>query len=526
MSAIAALLVLPPLGQRMIVTSDEARFALVARDMIDRGVWFGAYVREKQYRNKPPLYPWAIAALAWARGGVTEATAQAPVAIAALGATLFTFLLGDRLFNRRAGLWGALALVTGYGFFTGSQELLPDMLVTCFAAAAAYAFWRAVAEPPGQTALVAFHAALAFGVFAKGPAGLVPLLVAAVWLATDGGLAGVRRLWSPLGAAVFAVITLAWLGPFLALGAQSFGTKVLWSDWVAWFVGVPDPADAANSVLDWLKGLMPWTLLLLLALVGAGRAWREPPVRFALLLLAVPLVLILLSANQRERYLLLTFPGAALLVGWWADAHGGRPTALTRAVAWAGPVLAVGGVILLLAPPAESLRPPFAPHDWSVAPLVVGTGILGAALFHGLRAGRPRALVYGLTVATVLLLVPGTRLHNEWSNRTQNFQALAAAVERHARGGETRVFGGRFFPIDFYLGRPLLRIWTVEEFNEYVARPERPVVVVNGRTWGLVQGSISPEVGVLEQLRVRGQDMLIVRRRSEPAAGTVRLALR
>jgi 4-amino-4-deoxy-L-arabinose transferase-like glycosyltransferase len=178
-SFVTALLVLPPLGQRIIATSDEARFALLARDILERGAWFDLQVRGKQYRNKPPLYAWSIAALSLPYGRVTEATAHAPVALAAIGAVLFTFLLGDRLFNRRAGLWAALILATSYGFFGHSQLVLPDMLVLCFAAVAGYTFWRAVAEPPGRGALVAFYAALALGVFAL-VWSLVPLLVVAL----------------------------------------------------------------------------------------------------------------------------------------------------------------------------------------------------------------------------------------------------------------------------------------------------------------------------------------------------------
>src|SRR4030095_3554138 len=52
----------------------------------------------------------------------------------------------------------------------------------------------------------------------------------------------------------------------------------------------------------------------------------------------VPFVLIGLSQNQRTRYLLPTFPAAALLIAWWADRHGaGRARGIPI-------VAAVGGV--------------------------------------------------------------------------------------------------------------------------------------------------------------------------------------
>src|SRR5262249_37781076 len=148
-----ALLVLPPRGHHLVVKTDEARLVLLPRDMLERGAWFSAAVEGQQYRNKPPLFPWTIAALSRFRGAVTEGTAQLPAAVAAIGAALCTFLLGDRLFSRRAGLWAALMLATSAGFFIHSQLILPDMLVITFAMASGYAFWRSMSEPGNRRAL-------------------------------------------------------------------------------------------------------------------------------------------------------------------------------------------------------------------------------------------------------------------------------------------------------------------------------------------------------------------------------------
>src|SRR5215470_9341553 len=79
-TALAAVLVVPPIARRLIVTSHEARFALIARDMLTRHVWFDVEVRGVPYRNKPPLHPWAIAAGARLTGRVSEATARMPSA--------------------------------------------------------------------------------------------------------------------------------------------------------------------------------------------------------------------------------------------------------------------------------------------------------------------------------------------------------------------------------------------------------------------------------------------------------------
>ena len=233
---------------------------------------------------------------------MTEGTAQLPPAVAAIAAALTTFLLGDRLFGRRAGLWAALMLATSASFFIHSQQILPDMLVLAFATASCYAFWRAMSEPENTRALVGFYAALAFAVFAKGPVGLLPLLVAVAWLVTEHGLRGLARLSSPIGIAVFAAVTLAWLLPFLASGSQSFGESVVWEDWLAWYLAWPAPRRILAFLGDAFAGFLPWTLLLLLALGPAIRARRDPAVRFALLSFAVPLLVIILSRARLVRY--------------------------------------------------------------------------------------------------------------------------------------------------------------------------------------------------------------------------------
>jgi len=189
-SAFAALLVLPPLGQRLIVTSDEARFAGLAQDMLTRGTWFDARVRNQRYRNKPLLYPWAIKLLSLPQGRVTGTTAQLPIALAAVAAVFFATLLGQQLFSARAGLAAGLITATSYGFFAHSQILLPDMLVVAFGLAALCAFWASLTDPPNTRALAAFYAAVAVGVAAKGPLGLLPVLVVVVWLLTGNGCAG------------------------------------------------------------------------------------------------------------------------------------------------------------------------------------------------------------------------------------------------------------------------------------------------------------------------------------------------
>jgi 4-amino-4-deoxy-L-arabinose transferase-like glycosyltransferase len=514
-AAVAAVLIVPPLGRHVIAYSGEARMALLARDMLERRVLFHARVEGQLYRNKPPLYPWSIVLASLPGGRVTEATAQAPVGAAAIAAAVLTCLLGARLFGRRAGLWAGLILATAAGFFVHTQILLPDMLVTAFTTAAAYAFWRSVSAPPGRWALAGFYAALAFAVFSKGPVGLLPLLPAGVWLWTERGPRGLARLWSPGGLAIFAAVTLVWLAPFLSAGPQTFEKVVIREDWLRNYLGWPSPRRVALFLVDWLVGFLPWSVALPLGLVHGARAWRDPAVRWALLSFLAPLALIVLSANRLPVYLLPVYPGAALLVAWWADARGTERSPLARALGW---LSLIGVVAALLAAPgipevraSEILLLPGV--VWKMLPLAAAALALGGMLFWGLGRGRPALAVYGGVAVMGLLLSVGVRLNDEAMRRTQDFPAVAAALHRHAAGGDARVFAGPLLlPVDFYFGRQLERMQKAEEAHEYLARPERPVMLTGGSYWRDFQREAPSDLRVLEQIRVQGQDLLIVRR--------------
>ncbi|HEU4367106.1 MAG TPA: glycosyltransferase family 39 protein [Methylomirabilota bacterium] len=520
-AAFAALLVLPPLGQRVIMSGDEARFAVLAQDMLRRSTWFDARVRDQRYRNKPLLYPWAIKVLSLPQGRVTQTTAQLPIALAAIGGVFFTALLGQQLVSARAGVFAGLVLSTSYAYFAHSQILLPDMLVVAFGLAALCAFWAAVNRPPGRAgtlALAAFYAAVALGVAAKGPMGLVPALIVVVWLLTEKGVAGLRRLVSPLGGFAFVVVSAAWLLPYLFAGSRSFAHGVVWEDWLAWYLGIPQPHKIANKLLDLAKGSIPWTTLLALPLLDARREWRDGAFRFALLAWVVPLVVVLLSNNHRARYLLPTYPAAALLVAWWADRgipERSRAVHVVATATVAGALVAVAVLALPWVDPAE--RALVDGFWWKAGS--IASGALGLSVFAAwaLCAQRPGALVTGTALGMAVLLGCGVSVYNGWVNRGQNYPVLASVVERHARGGDVAVTGGRFFSIDFYLGRGLTPARTPATLDAWLARPDRPVSVVTGRAWGFMRGLVRSEVEVLDTMRVRKHVILVVRA-ADPAS--------
>jgi 4-amino-4-deoxy-L-arabinose transferase-like glycosyltransferase len=513
-AGLAAVLVLPLLGQRVIGSGDEARFAILAQDMLARGTWFDARIRDQRYRNKPLLYPWAIKILSLPRRHVTETTAQLPVAAAAVAAVFLTTMLGQQLFSPTAGMAAGLVAVTSYAFFAHAQSLLPDMLVVAFGLGALCAFWRAVHGPPDTYALVTFYVLLALGVAAKGPMGLLVLLVVIAWLLTEDGVRGLRRLGSPLGALAFVVVTAVWLAPYLAAGGRSFASGVVWEDWLAWYLGAPRPLSMLSVLLGGLRGFLPWTALLILPLLAVHRQWRDGPLRLAFLAWILPLICVSLTHNYRERYLLPTYPAAALLVGWWCDRPPSERTRVEILVSGVAGV-AMLAVIGALAWPWSGLLERNLIEGFRSKATAMVTGALALVGYAAwmLLTRRPRALVAGVALGLAPLLVAGTRIYDGLEARNENYAELAVLTERYAQGGEVGISGGGFLPIDFYLGRALTPVRTASELDAWVARPEHLVVVVSGRAWSTLRHEVRQDVEVVDAMPVHNHLMLLVRRR-------------
>ena len=105
------------LGRRILATNDEARFALLGQDILDRGAWLFPQLNGAIYSNKPLLQAWLIALFSWPLGHVTQLTAVLPSALAGVGTVLVIYALGRDMFGTRAGCLAALVATTTQGWF-------------------------------------------------------------------------------------------------------------------------------------------------------------------------------------------------------------------------------------------------------------------------------------------------------------------------------------------------------------------------------------------------------------------------
>ncbi len=492
--ALGAVLYLPGLGREVLRHPLEAKYALAAREMSRGGPWLVAHLFGEIYPDKPPLYFWAIAGVAEVRGGRhDEVASRLPAVAGALAGLAFTFLLGEALFGRRAGLAAAAVLATSGLFFWYARQGHPDQFLTAGVALACLALWRSFAAPTGRprTAWIALaYATMALAVLSKGLLGLVlPLLAATLYLILTGPLRAVPgRLGLGWGLPVFALIVLGWYGPAVARYGVAYLRETIVHHQIERYArAFVHHGPWYYYFLEFTTGFLPWSLFVPGAVALAWQAWRQTlprpryageaaagvpapatgppaPFLFPLCWFVTGFVFFSLSTGKRGAYLVPLYPAAALLVGWvWA-----RAVTEGRGSRWIGaPVTLLAGVAsvvalgILLVPRrlipgrmVDTLVP--ADPVWQVAAAVI---LLAgaAAICLALRRGR-----YAVTLA-VIVGVQALCLLGVAFVRAPQYEArfpgreLAVRFAAHVPPGETvlSLLEDYNFLVAFYLDRPI-----------------------------------------------------------------------
>jgi len=319
--AAVLLLTATDLGRRTFTNNDEARFPVLAQQMIDSGQWLLPSLDGAPYVNKPPLAAWLIALVSLPFDHVSPWTAALPSALAGLVTVLIIYRLGTELWNVTAGRYAAMIAATTQGFYLYERLAMPDMLLTMFSTTSVWALTRMHRRSTGY-AWLGFYASLAGGFWVKGPAGLIPLVFAV-------GYAIARRQERPMGwlrlgfgLSVLAVLIAPWWLMAALREAPALQRTVLF-DYLLWYLPrqftllfLVTPVQHAFALV------FPWAWFVPFAVYDAWRLSRErgserDTVAFVLLWATAVFVMVFPSHQQRIRYLLPLLPPLALVLGWW-----------------------------------------------------------------------------------------------------------------------------------------------------------------------------------------------------------------
>ena len=512
---LALLTALVPAGRRPFWSSDEARFALLAQDVLDHGHWVVAELRGQSYLNKPQLFFWAVAGVSWPFGRVTEWSAALPAVLSSVASTAGVIAVGRLLWGWPAGLLAGLILITTPLNFEMSHQVLPDVMLNAWLVWALYWFVRAERSGWGRGPLAGFYACVAVGLLCKGPQALAGLAAAVAAVAATDGVAALRKLRLLPGVGlIVAVAGLVWLVPYQTHSQGAFQEKVVTGHYATWYF-LGSLRARVSALFEPIMAFLPWTVLL----AAAPWWWRSArdPARRRLVVWTLTLwVLSALSGNYRSRYMLPVFPGLALLTAELLTAPMSAAAARARDVALraCGVLLAVAAVATLF--PVGALLNnedvAYVPTGgWERVALAMLAALACAGLLRATRGDRTQgAVALGLGLAAILLVI-GVTYPIRYARDFDVRPLAAAALASLGPDGAVIGYPDLRLSYDVYLRhRRVVEVRDVQAVQARVGTAPRDAFIMTAGRWQALAPGAHPAWGVLATARVGDRTMVAV----------------
>ncbi len=336
---------------RPLLPIDETRYLTVAWEMWQGGSKIVPRLNGELYSHKPPMLFWLMNVI-WSVIGVNELVARLVAPAFGLASVALTAVLARRLWPDAPDRAGLAALILGSGVvfvLYGSATMFDTMLTA--ATLGAMLSLVALRRAPAIVPMLAFGAAMALGVYAKGPVILVHVMPVALLYPFWADRMTRPGLWAwyrsiGLGIVVALVLVGLWLGPALLLGGEEYRTDVLWRQSAGRMVDAFDhdrPVWFFAALLPIFAWPWGWSRAALRSL-SPRHLIADESARFVVIWAASALVAFSLISGKQVHYLLPELPALALLLSGMAV----RPASLWRKIVLVVPALVIAGVAAAL----------------------------------------------------------------------------------------------------------------------------------------------------------------------------------
>ncbi len=477
---------LPWLGETLFYSKGEPREAVVAMSMLASGDWVLPVSCGSDIPYKPPFLAWLIASLAWLLNGgvVNEYIARLPSALAAIALVMGSYAWVRKIRGEQFALFMALILAGSVEFYRAATACRVDMVLTACMVGAIYMLFE-VRQHRGRDNFWRYAVAtllLTCGVLTKGPIGaFLPCLVAGVYLVFHGD-----RFFPTLGrmaALCFAacVVPAIWYYYAWLEGGRHF-VELAWEENFGRLTGTMSYSSHEKpfwyNFVTFIVGMLPWTLLVLMA-SGALRRLMQRPFKPAGLL-AVTAVLVVVGfycipSSKRSVYLLPAYPFMAYGVASMAEtlAETRINSAFTRVLAIIAIALPAVAVLTIWVPLGGFS---FSAAGWWAWPLLalpaaVAIGWLMQAMPRG-NIGGAVLIVWGILTCYGGALMPAALNRFSARDDAATVAALAGPAGKIYTVG--RPEAAPSYCLNYYLGDRMERIATAAE----AAKAPRGTVLV------------------------------------------------
>jgi 4-amino-4-deoxy-L-arabinose transferase-like glycosyltransferase len=524
------------LGSFGLWEPDEARYAEIAREMLQSGNLLVPHLNYVAYVEKPPLLYW-LTTFSFRIFGVSEFAARLPVALAAIAGILATYFFALRTFGRRHAILAAAILATTPLYALMAQVLTTDMLLTALVTIAAFALYLHWNEG-GRWCWVAY-VAMGLAVMTKGPVGAaLPILAMLIWLTFKHELGGaIAKFRAVPGLLLTTLIAAPW---FVAMTVREPGFANFY------FVGehlkrVFDPdyshAEAFYFYLPVLAiGLLPWSLLV--PFLTWRAAVRNPARSFCLVAASVTVGAFSCADAKLIPYILPAVPPIAVLLAdglvslaWpTAESRAALRVPDSRILIESGPMLALlGAGVIVAAIAAPQFRTPYVmaarPAMYAIGTILLAGGAVTTAMFVTRRTAAGLSAIV-VTLAIALIAGGWARLEAE---PLRSYAALSREIEQQAPDATIICYHRYVQSLPFYTRRrvillggrteldfgsrldPDARAWFMSNEEQMFRRweqPDRVVVVLDAGDLARMK----ERFGDFDVIATEGKKRAIVRR--------------
>lgn len=460
------------LGARVLVPTDEGRYAEMGREMVTTNDWITPRLNGIKYFEKPPLQTW-MNALTFKAFGFGEWQARLWTGLCGLLGIALVALAGRRLYGGAVAFSAAAILGSSFLWAALGHVNTLDMglagMMTLALCSLLIAQRNDAAPSERRNWMLACWAGMALAVLSKGLIGIVlpgAVLVLYTVLARDWAIW--RRLHLVAGLLLFFAITVPWF-VLVSLRNPEF----------AWFFFVHEHLQRFTSKVHHRAGplyyfipilalgLMPWLATLPQALWHARRdstAGFQPKILLATWAVFI-FIFFSVSGSKLPSYILPIFPALALLIACHLQQAGRRSVMICAAML---ALFAAAGLALL--PKVASMAgnayeaPLYQAYSWwvGVAAALVLAGSL-VAFWQGRRSVEAGMLLLAITgfMGGQMLMIG----HDPMGRYAAGVNQLPALQAELTPQMPLYVVGRYEQSLPFYLGRTMTMVQHPDELE-------------------------------------------------------------
>ena len=332
------------LGGYPLMDTTEARYAEIARKMLETGDWLmPQFDYGLPFWGKPPLSTW-LSAFAMRVLGVNELAARLPSAALLVVCAALVYALAASRGGRDQALWTLALFVSSTMVFIAAGAVMTDPALMLGTTLSMAGFWIALRGPDRYRSIAGygFFAGLAVGLLAKGPLVVVLVFVPiGAWTLWTRSLRSVWRSLPWLSGSLLAIALAGawyWAAERASPGfLEYFFVGEHWKrfvepGWTGDRYGRAHLYPRGMIWLLWIVAALPWSAVALALLARAARArrgWRalaaDPWRAYFVLWALAPMVFFTPAGNILITYVLPGLPAFTLLIGEAWQPEGGEP---------------------------------------------------------------------------------------------------------------------------------------------------------------------------------------------------------